>query len=188
MQNKVQLDAALAYLSQRSAAPLDPAALNEAAGVGVVVRAASLRASPCRASGARRCMHAACALKTITAAQWESSLVYHAVGTGVPSRGVRRCPRGGRGKRGPAACREVLSSQHWGSASCYAVLLCLGFHELHSCYGAAWVSTTLLMLLCRSVDTLLQAWMRPARWPVLPEGVLACPHSAFHLYQSCVVA
>ena len=110
------------------------------------------------------------------------------VGTGVPSRGVRRCPRGGRGKRGPAACREVLSSQHWGSASCYAVLLCLGFHELHSCYGAAWVSTTLLMLLCRSVDTLLQAWMRPARWPVLPEGVLACPHSAFHLYQSCVVA
>jgi len=80
MQNKVQLDAALAYLSQRSAAPLDPAALNEAAGVGVVVRAASLRASPCRASGARRCMHAACALKTITAAQWESSLVYHAVG------------------------------------------------------------------------------------------------------------
>ncbi len=76
MQNKVQLDAALAYLSQRGAAPLDPAALDEAAGVGVVVRAACLRASPCRASGARRCMHAACALKTITAAQWESSLVY----------------------------------------------------------------------------------------------------------------
>ena len=40
MQNKVQLDAALAHLSQRGAAPLDAAALDEAAGVGVVVRAA----------------------------------------------------------------------------------------------------------------------------------------------------
>jgi hypothetical protein len=58
VQNKVQLDAALAYRSQRGAAPLDPAALGEAAGVGVVVRAVSPRAKPYCASGAR--MHVLC--------------------------------------------------------------------------------------------------------------------------------
>ena len=56
-QNKVQLDAALAYLAKLGAQPLDSAALEEAAGVGVVVCACLWLPSrtPCQLANASKC-------------------------------------------------------------------------------------------------------------------------------------
>ena len=55
-QNKLQLDAALVYLAKRGAQPLEPEALSEAAGVGVVVRSTS----DCRGARDRKAPRAPC--------------------------------------------------------------------------------------------------------------------------------